>query len=106
MQRQLSPSSSLQPISVKWIWPVSSSSSLTRQQRPHPSQRLSHSLDDISSSVLVRQNGSASSLLFIMPSNYPLPRLDDGAPGRYGPCARPAHASSAKLCASLVGREG
>ena len=30
-------------MSVKWISPVSSSSSLTRQQRPQPSHRLSHS---------------------------------------------------------------
>ena len=38
-------SSSLQPMSVKWILPVSSSSSLTRQQRPQPSHRLSHSAE-------------------------------------------------------------
>ena len=50
-------SSSLQPTSVKWILPLSSSSSLTRQQRPQPSHKLSHSLALISSSVLARQNG-------------------------------------------------
>src|SRR5215471_16325070 len=35
--------------------PVSSSSSLFRQQRPQPSHRLSHSASDISSNVLVFQ---------------------------------------------------
>src|ERR1700739_1860514 len=61
MQRQVFASSSLQPMSVKWISPLSSSSSLTRQQRAQPSHRLSHSLADISSKVLVRQNGGGAS---------------------------------------------
>src|ERR1700722_812103 len=68
MHRHVLPSSSLQPISVKWISPVSSSSSLTRQQRPQPSHRLSHSATLISSSVLTRQNGSVSWSLAVIGS--------------------------------------
>src|SRR3954453_10120126 len=41
--------------------PVSSSSSLTRQQRAQPSQRLSHSLEVSASSGFVRQNGRSGS---------------------------------------------
>src|SRR5262245_47472474 len=40
--------------------PSSSSSSLTRQQRPQPSHRLSHSLSVISARVLVFQNGAST----------------------------------------------
>src|SRR5262249_6411176 len=53
-------SSSRQPTSVKKILWVSSSSSLTRQQRPQPSQRLSHSALLISSRRLARQNGTST----------------------------------------------
>src|SRR5438132_1539006 len=59
MHRQLKESKSLQAISVKCTIPLSSSSSLTRQQRPHPSQRLSHSAGLSSSSVLCFQKWSA-----------------------------------------------
>src|SRR4249920_1739660 len=40
---------------VKKIFPVSSSSSFSRQQRAQPSHRLSHSASDISSNILVFQ---------------------------------------------------
>ena len=50
--------SSLQAMSVKWMSPVSSSSSLTRQQRPQPSQRLSHSARWSCLRACLRQNGS------------------------------------------------
>src|SRR3954453_13508041 len=39
--------------------PVSSSSSLTKQHRAQPSQRLSHSAGVIASRGLVRQNGAS-----------------------------------------------
>src|SRR5215469_1721793 len=42
------------------MFSVSSSSSLTRQQRPQPSHKLSHSLVVISESRLRRQNGTSS----------------------------------------------
>src|SRR5215471_21794121 len=41
---------------------VSSSSSLTRQQRPQPSHRLSHSASLISSRLFARQNGTSSTM--------------------------------------------
>src|SRR3954469_2492367 len=60
-QRQLCGSSSWQPTSVKYVREESSaSSSLTRQQRPHPSQRLSHSESVISFNDLRCQNGLSS----------------------------------------------
>src|SRR5271170_6599316 len=55
-------------MSVKWIAPSSSSSSLTRQQRPQPSQRLSHSAALISSSVFSRQNGGADCCFAVIES--------------------------------------
>src|SRR5437879_5402071 len=41
--------------------PVSSSSSLFRQQRPQPSHKLSHSAGVISARLLRRQNGASGS---------------------------------------------
>src|SRR5215470_1518967 len=43
--------------------PVSSSSSLLRQQRPQPSHRLSHSVGVISARLLRRQKGTSGSRL-------------------------------------------
>src|ERR1019366_420025 len=54
---------SLQAMSVKGISPLSSSSSLTRQQRPHPSQRLSHSAVFKASSVFAFQKGAGAARL-------------------------------------------
>ena len=60
-QRQLSVSSNRQAILVQEISPVSQSSSLLRQQRPHPSHRDSHCSEFMSSSAIVFQKGPVKS---------------------------------------------
>ena len=54
------PSRSRHATSVHAISPLSTSSSLFRQQRPQPSQSDSHSAPDISSSDFFRQKGMSS----------------------------------------------
>src|SRR5208337_4866183 len=61
-------------MSVKWMSPVSSSSSLTRQQRAQPSHRLSHSSRVISSRDFTRQNGAASASLIVIATGSSLSR--------------------------------
>jgi hypothetical protein len=59
-QRQVWSSRRVQPTSVYITSAVSSSSSLTRQQRPQPSHRLSHSSRFMASSDFRRQKGCSS----------------------------------------------
>jgi hypothetical protein len=80
--------------------PLSSSSSLTRQHRPHPSQRLSHSAGFNSSRDFCFQNGGSS-------ASFAVPRGLDAASllREDGGGIRPAY-PGVKVAASLALRHG